>query len=492
MDMPLSPLNTVILLVYLAAMLAVGIVLAVRQKSTEDYFLAGRNMGWLAVGMSMFASVTSAVTYIGVPGMVFKENISLIVFCFLSPLIAPVLIVFIYPFYRSINATTSYEYISKRFGYGTRPVVSSLFILARLGWLGTVIYAPALALSVMSGMPLWLAICLMGFLATAYTVLGGIAADIWTDVIQYGILVIGAVWVAVALAFKVPDGVPGIMAVAAHSGHLQVFTWKISLFEMSAAAVLVSFTCQILQEYGTDQVTVQRLLTIRDMKGTMKAILYNAATDFFVTGLLLFIGLGLFAFYQGNPALASETTAGDRILPFFIMHHLPNGVSGLLIAAILAAAMSSMDSGINSIATVVMNDFLKPAGKLPGNERSSLRLARLLTLILGVFATGVAFYVSTLGQIIKVFFTFMSLFNGPVLALFLLGFFTVRGRFVPWVIGAVVTIPATLWLQNTVQAHWVWYLPFATILCLAVSYGLSFIFRDGRDLAGLTVWTKKA
>jgi Na+/proline symporter len=311
MNIPLSPLNTAIIFIYLASMLAVGIILAVRQKSTEDYFLAGRNMGWLAVGMSMFASVTSAVTYIGVPGMVFKENIALIVFCFLSPLIAPILILFIYPFYRSINATTSYEYIAKRFGKGARPVVSSLFILARLGWLGTVIYAPALALSVMTGMDVWIAICLMGLLATAYTVLGGIAADIWTDVVQYIILVAGAIWVAVALVNVSPDGIHGIMSTAMNNGKLEVFTWKISLF------------------------------------------------------------------------------------------------------------------------------------------------------------------------------------NGPVLALFLLGFFTVRGKFIPWVIGTAITIPATFWFQNSVKAHWVYYLPFAALLCLCISYSLSFLFKDSRDLSGLTVWTKK-
>jgi ABC-type polysaccharide/polyol phosphate export permease len=137
-----------------------------------------------------------------------------------------------------------------------------------------------------------------------------------------------------------------------------------------------------------------------------------------------------------------------------------------------------------------MHDLLKPAGRLPKKRQSTLNLARILTLVLGVFATGLAFYVSTLGQIIKSFFTFMSLFNGPVLALFLLGFFTVRGKFVPWLIAAGITIPATFWFQNSVKAHWVWFLPFATLLCLSISYTLSLFFKEKRDVSKLTVWTR--
>jgi SSS family transporter len=466
----LSHLNIAILFVYLAGMLAVGVYFAKKQKTTEDFFLGGRAIPWLAVGMSMFASLTSAVTYIGVPGSAFGENISLAVVCLVSPIVAPFLIFFIYPMYRRLNITTSYEYIFHRFGAAGRYSVSALFILARMGWMGTVIYAPALALSVMTGIELWLALVLMGLVATVYTALGGLAADIWTDVIQFVILIAGAIWVCFALVNTVPGGFYGIIETGRQAGKLHVFDWHFSLFEMSALAVAVSFFFQMMQDYGTDQVTVQRMMAIKDMKSTTKAILFNAANDFVVVAMLLFIGLGLYAYYQANPGLLPADIKPDRVFPFYIINALPNGISGLLVAAILAAAMSSMDSGINSVATVIMNDFLKPLHKHPLTDKDGVILARWLTLGLGVLSTALAFWISSIGEVIKAFATFMSLFNGPVLALFLLGMMTVRGKFSGWLVGVAAAIPVTLWLQYGIKAHWVYYFPGSFLTCFIVGY----------------------
>jgi Na+/proline symporter len=166
-------LNTGILVVYLAGMVSIGVVLAGRQRTTEDYFLAGRNMPWLAVGMSMFASLTSATTYMGVPAFAYGQNVAMIFGVVMSLAAAPILARLFYPVYRRHRVTTSYEYIQLRYGPNARRAVSALFVLGRLGWLGIVIYAPAKAMSVASGMPLNLAIALMGLLAVTYTVLGG-------------------------------------------------------------------------------------------------------------------------------------------------------------------------------------------------------------------------------------------------------------------------------------------------------------------------------
>lgn len=461
-------LNSVILGLYFVAMILIGLFFMRRQQTTEDYFLASRAMPWLPVAMSMFASLTSAVTFMGLPARAFEENVSLLMVCIVSPLLVPVLVLVLYPAYRKRGVTTSYEFIGLRFGGHGRTSVALLFVLARLGWMGAVIYAPALALSIATGLPLTVTILLMGGMATLYTALGGLAAVLWTDVVQFIILVAGAFWVAADLIIRTPDGFSGILSVAGAAGRLHVAGWRLSLFEMSGLAVGVSFFLQMMQDYGTDQVTVQRMLAIKNPGGVVKAAIFNAITDVIMVSLLLFIGLGLFAFYQANPALAPSTSA-DTVLPYFIMHCLPAGVSGLLISAIFAAAMSSMDSGINSLATVIEHDLIKPFRRQAFSEDHDVRQARLLTVVLGGVATGLAFAITRMGNIIEAFSTFMGLFNAPVLALFVLGFASKTAKFRDWCIGAPLAIAATLAAKYYFKVHWVYFFPLSFAVCFFIA-----------------------
>jgi SSS family transporter len=383
------------------------------------------------------------------------------------------LVTVFYPVYNKYKVTTSYEYIQFRYGHKARLTISSLFILARLGWLSTVIYAPALALSLATGMPLWSTILILGILATVYTVLGGLPAVIWTDVPQFCIMIGGAVWVGISLCTQVPGGIGEIFIEARAQGNLTVLNWKMSLYTMSGFMVFITFFLQMMQDYGTDQVTVQRLMSIGSLKGIKRAVYFNALTDFFVIGLLLFIGLGLLAYYTSFPQHLGENIKGDSVFPHYIIHALPVGLTGLLLAAIFAAAMSSMDSGINSLATVILFDFIKPFTEKSRNDSNDLLTGRVFTLVLGVAATGMAFISSSIGHIIKAYTTYISLFSAPILAIFLLGMLFKKTSFRGWLAGCCVSIPATLWLQLSVKAHWVYYFPFSFIVCSTVGYGAS-------------------
>lgn len=459
-----------ILLIYLAAMVWIGFLFAGRQKTAEDFFLAGRNMPWLAVAMSMYASLTSAVTYMGLPGLAYRSNVTLLAVAVVSPLLAPVLIFIFYPVYRKLGITTSYEYIGIRFGKTARRTAAGLFLLARLGWMATVIYAPAMALSIATGLPLLFSILTMGLLATLYTVMGGLAAVLWTDVVQFITLIGGAIVVAVFLTRAAPDGVAGIIAFAKEHDHLQLNN-SISLWRMTLTGVAISFFFQMMQDYGTDQVTVQRLISTKTKGGMAKAILFNSAVDFCIITLLLFIGLGLFAYYQGHSGTLPDGIDGDRIFPYFVAHVLPTGLSGLLIAAIFAAAMSSMDSGINSMATVVVNDFI-------GGGSHPVKRARIVTALLGVLATGLSIYLFFFAGakgIIETFALFMGLFSAPVLALFLLGLLTRRGSFTAWIPAALLGIGLTGWLQTT-EVSWIWYFPSGFAVTFAAAWTGSMLF----------------
>lgn len=493
MDSPaFSPLNYAILGIYLAAMLGIGLLFARRQKNTEDFFLAGRRMPWLVVGMSMYASLTSAVTFMALPGTAYRENIAFLVVSFASVLAAPVLVALFYPFYHRLRVTTSYEYIARRFGPRARSAAAGLFVLARLGWLGLVIYAPSLALSVVSGIPLSVCLLAMGGLATAYTVLGGLAADIWTDVVQFVLMLGGIAWLIAALAARAPGGALGILDFARAQGHLRVADWSLSLTVMSGWIVGLGYFFQLMQDYGTDQTTVQRMMAIPTSRGIARAIFFNAGVDFVVIGALLFIGLGLFACQAADPGLLPAGLAGDRLLPTFILKALPDGVSGLLIAALFAAAMSSMDSGINCVATVIVHDFVRPARRIPATEVRDLRLARSLTLALGAFATALAFYVSRFENLIEAYSTLVSLFSAPVLGLFLLGMLTRRADFIGWLAGAAAAIAATQAVQSFTAVHFSYYFPFSLFLTFTLGYAAS--CRPGRKPAaprpGLTVWDR--
>ncbi len=474
-------LNYLVLGIYLAAMLGIGAFFSRKQESAEMFFLAGRKLPWLAVAMSMYASLTSAVTYLGVPGTAYAENIALVIVCIMSPVVAPVILLIFYPLYHRLRVTTSYEYVNQRFGKNAHYCVAGLFVLARLGWLGTVIYAPALAMSIATGIPLSGCIFMMGLLATAYTAMGGLAAVVWTDVIQFIILIGGAVWIAVSLVSNIDGGASHIMALARETGRLHIADWKPNLFALTGPAVAVSFFFQMMQDYGTDQVSVQRLMATGSLRKTVKSVAFNACTDFFIIALLLFIGLGLFAFFQ-NVELPEDITS-DKVMPYYIIHYLPQGISGLLITAVFAAAMSSMDSGINSIATVLIKDFMKRSGH-------EVRRARILTVALGVLATAVAFYAATLDSILNAFFSFMGMFNAPVLALFLLGTLTRRGNFKGWLAGASVSILFSLWLQNFTKVHGIYYFPCSFGISFGIALLASRLFQSDPAPRDLTVWKK--
>ncbi len=468
-------LNYAILVAYITAMIGVGVLFARRQKSAQDYFLGGRKLPWLAVGMSMYASVTSAMTFMGLPGLAFSQNIALIVVALMSPLIAPVLIFLIYPLYRKLNLTTSYEYIALRFGRNARVAVSGLFVLARLSWLGTVIYAPALALHVTTGIPQVVAIVIIGLLATVYCALGGLSAVVWTDVPQFLIMMGGAIWIITLLSGMVPDGLAGILREGHMADKLAVFDWTLQPGAMTALGVAIAYAFMLVQDYGVDQVSVQRLMAVKSDRGVTRAIIFNAAVDFFIISLLLVIGLGLFVFYQAHPGSLPEGVVGDRVLPWFILHELPVGVSGLIIAALFAAAMSSVDSGLNSLSTVILNDIV-PSDRHP----PTVHAARILTVALGIFATVVAMFIyQHIGGIIKAFYTFMGLFSAPVLALFLLGMITRRASFAGWLPAAVLSILMILTLKRTEALHEIHFFPLSTLFTITTGYALSRILPAG-------------
>lgn len=473
-----GPLNLAVFAAYVAGMIGIGVFLARRQQSRDDYFLGGRSMPWLAVAMSMYASVTSAMTYMGLPGLGYRGNLSLIVVSLMSPLAAPILIYGIYPVYRRLGIATSYQYIETRFGRPARTAAASLFLLSRLGWLGTVIYAPSLALHVATGFPLAGAVLVIGALATLYCTMGGLRAVIWTDVPQFLIMIGGALWILFALVRADAGGLPAILDAAGLTSPGLGLDWSLDPARMTALSVAIAYFFILLHDYGVDQITVQRLMAVKTDRGVGRAIAFNAATDFVIIALLLVVGAGLSVYYAAHPADLGEGIEGEKVLPWFITHVLPDGLSGLLIAALFAAAMSSVDSGINAMSAVILTDLVPPRG----DTAHPLRTARILTAVLGFGATGFALFINQkIEGIVEAFYTFMGLFSAPVLGLFALGLVSRRARFEGWLAGAAASVGFCLLAGDRGWLHEIWYFPAGVAITMGLGYGVSLLLPRQKD-----------
>ncbi|MFL2859533.1 MAG: sodium:solute symporter family transporter [Pontiellaceae bacterium] len=460
--------NSLILLFYIISLVIIGFIFSKRNKSLDNFFLGNRNLPWLPVAMSIFASVTSATTLIAVPGLIIDQNISFISIGLASLLVAPIIIKIFYSKYHENKITTSYQYLMIRFGSKAQHYTGFLYIFFRLSWLGLVIYAPALALNITTDISIFTCILLIGIISTIYASLGGISAVIWTDVIQFTFLLIGIIWISILLPNQIDGGINTIIETSKISGKFDVMNWS-NLTVLSLPIIGIHFFLQLMYDYGTDQITVQRMMATGSQTKTTKAIFFNALADVLIISLLIFIGLGLFTFYSLNSL--PENIIGDKILPYYIINELPNGLSGLLITSIFAAAMSSMDSGINTISTVLIKD-------IPIKLNKNLKVAKIISISIGLIATIIALFISnTENLLIENFYKFMSLLCAPILALFIMGVLTKNSNIKGWLFGLTGSIAITLWIQHKELIHIMYLFTCSFIICLILGITFSYLFK---------------
>lgn len=309
-------LNYLVLVGYFVVVVGLALSLSGKQENTTTYFLANRRMPWLVVSLSVVASLLSALTYLGVPAVTFQENAALVLGLPGTLVAAPLVICLFFPVYKRLNLTSIYEYVGKRFGRKARYTASFFSILQILGWMGMALYAPALALSIVTGLDLSTSIILMGLVATAYTTLGGMTAVIWTDVVQFTVLAFGAVYISFSLINSIPGGIEQIIRIASENHKMPLMDLNFSFLELNGLGVLLCYFITAFGQYGTSQVAVQRLLSIKTSLGMAKALILEHILEITILVLLFFIGLGIFAYFSLFPDRLVDGMAGDRILPF--------------------------------------------------------------------------------------------------------------------------------------------------------------------------------
>jgi SSS family transporter len=488
-----------ILLSYLGAVIYIGSRSGRKQKSLEDFFLAGRKVPWWAAGVSIIAADMSAISYVGAPAWVFQKDLRLAAGLFLFPLfMLPVVYLFI-PFMARLKLFTIYEYLEQRFGLAPRLLASAMFILIVVGRLAVVIYTTALILSVITGAPLGLCIWILSGATTLYTMLGGMEAVIWTDVMQFCVLVLGMVLILGVITYAFGGHVGRIWQLAAQGGHTAMIDPKLFTFsfktEVTLLALIVGGAVTNVAMYGSDQVIVQRYLATSSKTEMAKAVMFNGIVTLPVMGMLWLAGIGLAAYYAAHPSLAATLTTPDQVVPHFVANALNPVVGGLIIAGIFAATMSTLSCGLNSLTTAAIVDFyLRARGQSapeeardPSTLRSELEIARWTTLGWALVATVGAMFVDQLGPIVKAMGIINGFFVGPLLSVFLLGFLTTRantfgafgGALAGTALTAVVAQMPVPWLPGVLQPvsvfpiSWLWYGPAGCLFTLLVGYALS-------------------
>lgn len=631
-----SWLDYSVIVVYFAAMLGLGFYFSGEQKTTEDYFLGGRAFNWFPIGMSLMATLISAMSYTGLPGQAFDSGLAVLLHPASVWIALPIIVGVVVPIYRGLALDSVYEYLELRFDSRVRLLASGLFVAWRLLWLGGVIFAPCKLLILAAGwqIPDWPLLLLLGFITTIYTVMGGMKAVIWTDVIQ-GMMMLGGVLIVIIAVWMQVDGGPArITEVAANFGKLNLVDVKFDwLSRWSVWGALPHWVLAMLSFYIADQITAQRFLSAKSVVAAKNSFYLNTFALTFLLPGLVYIGVCLHTFYYDNPQqmrpewvanvdaqtrlpitdpatrdpqitrtskvtgesevdptigkplidwknkqeaitaanvpelvargklrepnskepyseeVAAELIdpstqqvvidklgmrksledksnqnparfkaeflldrrASEEMLPRFISTRLGWGVAGLIVAALLAASMSSIDSGLNSICSLLIIDLhrrygvgrqwladrlQKPVGEL--NEVDELKLAQPLTLVVGVAATLAALIVAQLGNVFTIMVEVANTFGAPLLAVYLLGMFTRRctsaAAFWSLVWGTLFTVALMLANQFDLlrtfglKMNGIWNVTFGTIFTFALGYVLSLLVGEPKtkmELKGL-------
>ncbi len=482
-----------VLVAYLAAMVGIGLWFTRRNRNTDDYFRGGQQIPWWAAGCSIFATMLSSLTYTGLPAKAFAQDWVYALGNFMIPVVALVAVYVALPFYRRIDATSAYEYLERRFSRGVRWFASASFTLFHVFRMAIVMSLTALALAVATPLSPAESVLLMGVLSILYCTLGGIEAVIWTDTAQTVVLLGGGVIALVLLTSGSEGGVTGVLGEARLAGKLRIANlhWDATSGQLALWVVLIGAIGQYIPSYTADQAVVQRYMTTVDQKRAAHAIWTNAFLSVPATLLVFGIGTALFAFYRSHPGHLDPTLTTDQIFPHFIATEVPTGLAGLIVAGIFAAAQSTVSTSINSTATTIVTDFLRPA-RLLNTERGYLKAARLVSALMGVAGTLLAllFVDPGIRSLFDAFMQVIGLFMGVLGGLFILGVLTrranARGAMTGAVIGALVMF--LVWRFTRINGFIYSAIGLAT--CVVTGLAASVITGgQDRDLSGLTLFT---
>lgn len=462
-----TTLDFIVLVGYLVAVTAWGAWLGRDQQGGSDYFLGGRSLPWVAVMLSVVATETSTLTFLSIPGVSYTGSLVFLQLTLGYLLGRVVVSAVLLPAYYKGELVTAYALLETRFGVGARRFTSAIFMVTRLLADSVRLFATAIPLALITGWPYPVSIAVIGVLTVVYTYLGGIKAVVWVDAVQMTLYLLGAAVAIVAVQVLTPGGWANVLISSGAAGKLAVldFSWSLNTTYTIWAGVLGGGFLS-MASHGTDQLIVQRLLTCTDQRAAQKALV---GSGFVVVGqflIFLLVGLGLWAFYGGR-----TFERPDEIFALFIVEQLPRGVTGLLIAGVFAAAMSSLSSSINSLASATAYDYWAPMAGASDDETRILRAGKIFTLIWsGLLISGAILFIplSKGTSAVEVALGIASLVYGGLLGAFALGILTKRPGQTAVIIGTLVGVGTVTLLRN--EMAWPWYVPAGTLITFAAGW----------------------
>jgi SSS family solute:Na+ symporter len=479
----INPLDIFIFVAYLLLVLAFGLSFYNKKKTSKGFTTGeGRIPAWV-LGMSVFATYVSSISFLALPGNAYFKDWNGLVFSLSIPLAAWISVKYFVPLYRKLGAESAYFFMEQRFGAWARIYASACYLLTQLARMGAILYLLALPMHTLTGWSVSMIIILTGILVMIYSALGGIEAVVWTDAIQGIVLIIGALACFIMLIIDIPDGFGGFLKVASENNKFSLGEMNLSLSKPSFWLILLYGFFINLQNFGADQSYIQRYIGAKTDKDAQKSVWMGSLLYLPVSLLFFMIGTALWVFYQTNPALLPEGLAADKVFPHFIVHQLPAGLTGLLIAAIFSAGMSTLSTCINSSATVLLSDYYRKFSKTELSDNSSLSFLRLSSLFVGVLGILVGLAFNGVTSALDTWWALASIFSGGILGLFLLGLMIKNIKPKTAIIAVIVGLVFILWsslsslIGFTSFLHANWVVVIGTLLIFGVGWGISVLRR---------------
>ncbi len=442
------------LIMFLSLVISVGIGFwfSKKQKDTNSYFKAAGSIPSWAIGMSILATLISSITFLAYPGEGFSSNWIRLVQGLMVPIVLVAVVRVVVPLFRHVIRLSTYEYFERRFGFLARLYTSLSFILTHFSKMGTVFFLISLALSKMIGLETSTIIWIIGVAVIVLTMLGGMEAVIWLDVIQGFLLIVGGVIALLVLLFTPEGGPVKVWNVAMENGRIGFGPFDWNFVNLTFVVMALNGVFYAIQKYGTDQTIVQRYLTAKSDKDAIRASLIGVLLSVPVWAMFMFIGTALFSYYQIMGEVLPADIEADAVFPYFIITKLPVGVVGLILSALMAAAISSLDSDLNCLSAILTEDYYKRF-RPNSTDRQQLRMGRIFIVLAGLGAIAVALFYVKAGSkgVLGIIFTLYSIFSGGIAGMFLLGIFSSRAnkKGLYWGIGGSVAFTAWAVLTST-------------------------------------------
>ena len=455
----LGTIDIAILLAYCCVVVAMGIYYERKSRTAEQFMVAGRTIPTWAAGLAVMSTYTSSISYIATPGKAFDSNWHPIIFSLCIFPVAWLVCRYAVSYYRKTMLISVYSFLEDRLGTWGRAYAAAAFVLYMIGRVAVILYLVGLLLSTFVPWSIGTVIIIVGLVTIAYTLLGGMEAVIWTDVLQSVIMIVGIICCAVSLSIDVFSGPNYLIRSAFEANKFSLGSWDLSLSSRTVWVMIIYGITENLRSLLADQNYVQKYCTVRTERDAKRSIWIAMLIYIPLTAIFLYIGTTLFAFYSpAGTKLAEGITKGDQVFPYFIATEVPTGLKGLIIAAIIAAAMSTVDSTLNSSATVLLLDFHKRYLNPNIGDRASVLFLRLATAVWGLLGTGAALLMIRAKSALDVWWQISGIFGGALLGLFLLAFLRIRLRLWQGLASIGVSIAVVSWgtFARDLPASWQW------------------------------------